>query len=979
MSKRMPLRQIALAVVMLPLCSPLHAAPVTSDQAAGTAEGWLRLSARHPLSEPLRVLASAAPEALADRAGRTVGFVIRLSSGGYIITSADTEIEPIVAFSRSGHYVADAASPIHSVLSHDLSQRMASATDKSHVTPTSDSPAALKWRTYTDAAVSDKDTVATLSNNGRTLLSDLRIAPLLQTQWHQSDGQDLCFTTYTPNNYVSGCVPTAWGQIMRYHGYPTNGIGVRTHTIKVNDTPQSASTRGGDGSGGPYRWDLMSRRASANLSEANRQAIGALVSDIGIAISTNVGGTITAYSASGTSSYMPPDVLTGIFGYASAFRFNSGTDTRAAINPNLDARLPVALLIEGAQGGHAVVCDGYGYHADALYHHLNMGWGGADDVWYALPNVQAGGYSFTNLTYIYANTYPSGSGEVISGRVLAAGLPVSHATVTLSPGGRTAVTDGEGVYAFAKVSSATTYTLSALKACYAFTNLSVTTGTSANYSTTCGNRWNLTFDGTLAAGCHLVSGVVTNESGGGLGGVTLAFSGATVTAETDLEGNWRVALNNGWSGAVTPDVGPGYTLPTAKTVSNLQADTAGISFLGIPVRYVRAAAQGEATGRSWASAWTNLITALDDAPANAEVWVSRGVYTPPVYSRRTTFIFPAGRRAYGGFTGFETRREQRNWTTNVTLLSGDIGTPGDFSDNCKTVVFGAPGARLDGFTVTGGNADSNPDTGTPNDHIVGGGIFYGYYEDGAFAIPVSADTTFLIDHCTVTSNQATFGSGVAGCLVRNTLIRENHTLVFSSVFAARLEACTVVDNTPSAGFSGVAQSAAANCVIWNNQSFWEPGTTNCIYTCDAFAPAGFHNITSDPLFAGAATNNFRLQSSSPCIDAGTNLLWMADARDLAGYSRVWSDVPDMGAYEYQVLHPAYAITAVAADEAGFAVSFETFAGWTYALRYKESLADDQWADLTPPVTLSGNGSVQTLSDPDWETQPRRFYKIEVSQ
>ncbi len=972
MDTRMSLRRIALATVLLPLVAQLQAAPVTSEQAVGAAEGWLRLSAQHPLSSPLRALDQAAPEALTDPTGRTVGFVIRLTAGGYIITSADTEIDPIIAFSRNGRYVVEPENPIHSVLSYDLSQRAAAATDKSRVVTASDSTTALKWRTYTDAAVSDKDTVVTLANDGRTLLSDLRIAPLLQTQWNQSDGEDLCFTTYTPNHYKSGSVPTAWGQIMRYHGYPTNGIGERKRTIKVDGVEQSASTRGGDGDGGPYRWDLMSLRASANLAEANRQAIGTLVSDIGIAISTNVGGIITDYSASGTVSYMPPAALTNVFGYASAFRFDQGANPTNAINPNLDARLPVVLSLAGTSEGHAVVCDGYGYQDGSLYHHLNMGWGGAKDLWYALPDVQPTGYSFTNITYIYANVLPSGSGEIVSGRVLADGLPVSHATVTLSPGGRIAVTDGEGIYAFAKVSSATAYTLSAQKTCYTFTSLSVTTGTSTNHSTTCGNRWNLTFDGTLAAGCHLVSGVVTNESGAGLGGVTLTFSGATVTAETDLEGNWRVALSNGWSGSVTPDVGPGYTVPTAQTVSTLQTDTAGISFRGIPVRYVRAAAQGDATGRSWAHAWTNLIAALDDAPANAEIWVSGGVYTPPAYSRRTSFIFPAGRRAYGGFAGFETRREQRNWTTNVTLLSGDIGTLGDFSDNCKTVVFGAPGARLDGFTVTGGNSDSVD--GLPQ-YVSGGGI----YAPADGVPPESAKQTLLVQHCTVVSNRASNGSAAFGCFLRNTLLRDNHAINLAVIQLSRLENCTVVNNTSDSFLEGLFQSIAVNCIIWNNKSHWAGSESNCTYTCDAFAPAGFNNITSDPLFVGAATNNFRLQSSSPCIDAGTNLLWMADARDLAGYSRVWNDVADMGAYEYQILHPAYAITAVAADEAGFAVSFETFAGWTYALRYKESLSDDPWADLTPPVTLSGNGSVQTLSDPGWETQPRRFYKVAAWQ
>jgi hypothetical protein len=60
-------------------------------------------------------------------------------------------------------------------------------------------------------------------------------------------------------------------------------------------------------------------------------------------------------------------------------------------------------------------------------------------------------------------------------------------------------------------------------------------------------------------------------------------------------------------------------------------------------------------------------------------------------------------------------------------------------------------------------------------------------------------------------------------------------------------------------------------------------------------------ITNDPLFAGAATNNFRLQirpTPSPCINAGLNdLSWMTSGMDLDGQPRIQNGTVDMGAYE----------------------------------------------------------------------------------
>ena len=67
---------------------------------------------------------------------------------------------------------------------------------------------------------------------------------------------------------------------------------------------------------------------------------------------------------------------------------------------------------------------------------------------------------------------------------------------------------------------------------------------------------------------------------------------------------------------------------------------------------------------------------------------------------------------YGGFAGTETILEERNWQTNTTLLSGDIGVAGDSSDNSYTIIFcnyADSTTTLDGFTIAYGNAnDTTP-------------------------------------------------------------------------------------------------------------------------------------------------------------------------------------------------------------------------------------------------------------------------------
>lgn len=71
--------------------------------------------------------------------------------------------------------------------------------------------------------------------------------------------------------------------------------------------------------------------------------------------------------------------------------------------------------------------------------------------------------------------------------------------------------------------------------------------------------------------------------------------------------------------------------------------------------------------------------------------------------------------------------------------------------------------------------------------------------------------------------------------------------------------------------------------------------------CDAYG-----NISMDPLFLDATNGDFRLQSDSPCIDAGTNTIngYTFPFTDLGSCIRIWdgdgngSEIVDMGAHEY---------------------------------------------------------------------------------
>jgi parallel beta-helix repeat protein/predicted outer membrane repeat protein len=284
--------------------------------------------------------------------------------------------------------------------------------------------------------------------------------------------------------------------------------------------------------------------------------------------------------------------------------------------------------------------------------------------------------------------------------------------------------------------------------------------------------------------------------------------------------------------------------------------------------YVKWDATGADDGSCWADAFTDLQTALGVAVSGDEIWVAEGTYTPGT-DRAATFQLKSGVGVYGGFAGTETAPGERDWVAHPTVLSGDVGTPGDNSDNAYHVVTGSgtdASAVLDGFTVSGGNADGSSQ---PDD--CGGGMF------NSKGDPTLTNVTF-------SGNSAIDGGGMfnthSSPSLTNVTFSGNSA---SSAGGGMLNDCSspVLTNVT---FSG--NSAAGGGGMFNSIS--SPTLTNVTFSGNSAASGGgmFNSISSPTLtnvtFSGNSANDGGGMSNYDSSPTLTNVTFSGNSANYGG-------------------------------------------------------------------------------------------------
>lgn len=199
-------------------------------------------------------------------------------------------------------------------------------------------------------------------------------------------------------------------------------------------------------------------------------------------------------------------------------------------------------------------------------------------------------------------------------------------------------------------------------------------------------------------------------------------------------------------------------------------------------------------------------------------------------------------------------------------------------------------------------------------NTLSGNMCYGY---GGGIMLYSAGSASSIRANIISGNTASDGGAIccdsASASILNNLIVDNTATGGTGGIVGYLTNLDIINNTVcyntgiDAGGVFSARGSVVNNIIAFNSSgvYYEPGmvfTNNCLYgngTQNYIGPEpdpNLNNLISNPLFADMSNSDFRLQSSSPCIDAGSDdcVTWNTDLADSTRRQGLHADI---GAYE----------------------------------------------------------------------------------
>ena len=348
----------------------LQAKPVDVEKAKSLGVKFIKAN-----TEIKSVSAELTYTAYADN-GQAAFYVFAVQPKGFVIVSADDRARPILGYSTESNFTPQLPDGLMTFFDNykaGFSQMYANNDER------------------TTEAVADWTSLAA---TGRLSTKTNRsVEPLLSSIWNQTDLYNN-MAPEDPNSVYSGhckagCVANAMSQIMRYWEWPRHGQG--GHGYDASSYYGNYGWQEANFEEATYRFELMPDFLDFASPQAEVDATALLEYHAGVSVDMGYGP-----NASGAYSEDVGPAMLEYFRYSPDMEHRekpngNSTQWKNDLRANLDAGMPLYYASQGEDGGHAYVLDGY--DENDMFH-LNWGWAGFDNGYYAINGFYLTFYSF---------------------------------------------------------------------------------------------------------------------------------------------------------------------------------------------------------------------------------------------------------------------------------------------------------------------------------------------------------------------------------------------------------------------------------------------------------------------------------------------------------------------------------------------------------------------------------------------------------
>ena len=384
------MRKILLFICLL-VSTMMMAGPVDQEAAKQKAQNFIANKMGVKAHRSMKATSSGVTKATNRAATRDYLYVFNIDGGGYVIVSGDDRTEDILGYSTTGTYDANKMPDNMRAFLQEYVDGIQYLDDHHMQSPKVKTPQEkVKGATRRAPKAS--------------------IEPLIKARWNQGEPFDQYCPVYNDEHAATGCVATAYAQIMNHHKWPNNttteipAYTSGTRGFNLDAVPAGTAI---DWSNIKDKYGWVNENGNWNkysYTDAEGQAVANLMKLCGRAVqmdyyldNSGQSGAVTANCIAALVKYFDYEEETCKW----LDRVNySYSDWQDIIYAELAANRPVLYSGQSAGGGHAFVCDGYG--SDDFFH-INWGWGGMSDGFFRLrilnPDDQGIGGSSTSDGY----------------------------------------------------------------------------------------------------------------------------------------------------------------------------------------------------------------------------------------------------------------------------------------------------------------------------------------------------------------------------------------------------------------------------------------------------------------------------------------------------------------------------------------------------------------------------------------------------